>query len=46
MNNIKELLENVSSKAKDIDKHQRASGELFNIFSITRIERKLPLTHP
>jgi hypothetical protein len=45
MNNIKELLENVSSKAKDIDKHQRASGELFNIFSITRIERAEVATH-
>lgn len=45
MNDIKELLINVSDIVKKIKKHQRESGELFNIFSITKIERLEVNTH-
>jgi hypothetical protein len=45
MNYIKELLNNVSGRVKNIKKHQGVSGELFNIFSITKIERLEVNTH-
>ncbi|MGZ8223248.1 MAG: PDDEXK-like family protein [Methylobacter sp.] len=45
MNNIEKLLGNVSVSVEDIDKQQRVSGELFNIFSITKMERSEVNTH-
>jgi hypothetical protein len=45
MQNAKQLLNNVSEKLKNFKDSQKESGELFNIFSITKIERREVDTH-
>lgn len=41
----KQLLNDVSEKLKNFEESQKESGELFNIFSITKIERREVDTH-
>ena len=45
MEKTKQLLCDVSKKLKDFEATQKESGELFNIFSITKIERREVDTH-
>lgn len=45
MQNAKQLLNEVSEKLKIFEESQKESGELFNIFSITKIERREVDTH-
>lgn len=45
MENAEKLLSDVSEKLKIFETSQKESGELFNIFSITKIERREVDTH-
>lgn len=45
MENTKQLLSDVSEKLKNFEESQKQSGKLFNIFSITKIERREVDTH-
>ncbi len=45
MNDIAKLLNDVSIRVKNIDEHQRKHGELFNIFSIAKVDRLEVNTH-
>jgi len=45
MKDIEKLLSDTSETVKDIDTQQRLNGELFNIFSIFKVERSEVNTH-
>jgi hypothetical protein len=45
MQNAEQLLREVSKKLNDFETTQKKAGELFNIFSITKIERREVDTH-